>query len=65
MIKSIIGQQECVGEKLDYSTGTSTGTGSGTGTSSGTGTGTVIGSGSGTNTVLDEKNPKVVLLNNK
>jgi hypothetical protein len=59
MIKSIIGQQECVGEKLDYSTGSVTGTGSGTGT------GTVIGSGSGTNPVLGEKNPKVVLLNNK
>jgi hypothetical protein len=38
-------------KKLDYSTGSVTGSGSGTGTGIG------IGSGSGTNPVLGEKNP--------
>jgi hypothetical protein len=42
---SIVGQQECVGEKHD--SGTSSGTATGTGTS--------IGSGSGANTVLGQK----------
>jgi hypothetical protein len=46
MIKSIIDQQECVGEKHDYGTG------------SGTGTGTGIGSSSGTNLVLVKKTQK-------
>jgi hypothetical protein len=55
MAKSIIGQQECVGENHDYGSGSGTGTGTGTG----------IGSGSGTNPVLGKKQPKVVLLNNE
>jgi hypothetical protein len=47
-----VSEEQCVGEQLDYSTGSITGTGSGTGTSTG------IGSGSGTNPVLGEKKPK-------